>query len=468
MLNDSLELNGPFQDAFNALENSTLNFFLTGKAGTGKSTLLQYFRHNTTKNVAVLAPTGVAAVNVSGQTIHSFFRFKPDITPDTVKSIKLRGDVKKLYASLDTVIIDEISMVRADLLDCIDHFLRLHGPRKSVPFGGVQMILFGDLYQLPPVVTAADKNYLSGIYDGPYFFNAKCINYLDLKLIELEKIYRQREEDFIDLLNGIRDNTLTHKDLNYLNTRHQPEFIPRTGELFIYLTTTNALADKINQQQLDVLRTRPFCFQGEVEGKFEERNLPTQWDLNLKYGAQVMLLNNDPEGRWINGSIGKIISVEDDEDVICVELNDGERVDVTPYTWEMFRFNFDEESESVVSEVVGTFRQFPLKLAWAVTIHKSQGQTFDRVVLDIGNGTFAHGQAYVALSRCTSFDGLVLKKPIQKNHIMLDERVVQFMKDQRAAHHVESIDIVDSEEKISHKERLRRDALKNVKNLISK
>ncbi|MBF0521680.1 MAG: AAA family ATPase [Candidatus Omnitrophica bacterium] len=422
-----IDFNQKFTQAYDLLENTNKNVFITGKAGTGKSTLLKYFRDHTLKNVVVLAPTGVAAVNVQGQTIHSFFRFKPDITPKTVDTIKMRRNQKVLYEKINTLIIDEISMVRADLLDCVDAFLRLHGPYPEEPFGGVQMVFFGDLYQLPPVVTMEDKKIFEGLYASPYFFDAKAYQGLNLEFIEFDKIYRQKEEDFIRLLGAIRNRHATEAHLKELNSRVNPSFQPNENEFYIYLTTTNAIAERINQQHLLQLKTRSYHYDGEVMGKFDEKSLPTYSSLDLKWGAQVMLLNNDPQGRWVNGSIGKVISADESSSMIQVQLSGGKVVDVEPFTWEMFRFFYDEETERVESESVGSFRQYPLKLAWAVTIHKSQGQSFSKVVVDIGYGTFAHGQAYVALSRCTSFDGLVLLRPIRKEHILLDNRVVEFM-----------------------------------------
>ena len=420
------------------LENGSRNIFITGKAGTGKSTLLQYFRDHTTKNVAVLAPTGVAAVNIKGQTIHSFFRFKPDITPEGVHSVRIRRVQKELYRKIEAIIIDEVSMVRADLLDCVDIFLRLHGRDRMAAFGGVQMVFIGDLYQLSPVVTQAERGIFKDVYPSPYFFDSKIYREMNgadqhprkVEFIELKKIYRQKEEEFIKLLGTIRNCSATQEHLKALNARYIPDFKPRKDDFYVYLTTTNAMADRINQERLDELEGRSYYYEGTLAGEFGSRNLPTHEVLELKIGAQVMLLNNDPGGRWINGSIGKIIEVLDEGKIVAVELSEGGIVDVTPFEWEMFRFFFNEDTESLESESVGSFTQHPLKLAWAVTIHKSQGKTFDKAIVDVGAGTFAHGQAYVALSRCVSFDGLVLKKPILQRHILLDDSVVNFMSSQ--------------------------------------
>lgn len=435
-----IEFNAEFAKAYDSLENGTGNIFITGKAGTGKSTLLQYFRDHTVKNVVVLAPTGVAAVNIKGQTIHSFFRFKPNITPEGVDAIKIRRTQKALYQKVDTIIIDEVSMVRADLMDCIDAFLRLHGKKRMVPFGGVQLVFIGDLYQLPPVVPRNEQGIFRDVYNSPYFFDSNIFQELNgngndqhpqrFQIIELKKIYRQKEEDFIKLLGTIRNKTATEANLKALNKRHIPDFIPDDNDFYIYLTTTNAVADRVNHQRLKELQREPYCYEGSVTGKFESRNLPTHQSLELKVGAQVMLLNNDPGGRWINGSIGKIIEIVKEGKIVTVELSDEQIVEVVPYQWEMFRFFFNEDTEALESESVGSFTQYPLRLAWAVTIHKSQGKTFSKVIVDIGNGAFAHGQTYVALSRCTNFEGLILKRPILQRHIILDDDVVRFMESQ--------------------------------------
>lgn len=426
----NIEFNQKFAFCYNLLENDIQNIFVTGKAGTGKSTLLQYFREHTSKKIVVLAPTGVAAVNIKGQTIHSFFCFRPDITPDKVYSIRLHRAQKRLYESLDAIVIDEISMVRSDLLDCIDAFLRMYGKKKNVPFGGIQMIFFGDLYQLPPVVTQREQSIFSDVYPSPYFFDSKSYHCLQLKIIELDKIYRQKDEEFIQLLGGIRNRTFSRWDMVVLNQRLKPDFQIPEGEYYISLTTTNAIADRINDEQLSKLSSKLCEHEGDLAGDFKESDLPTHLNLKLKESAQVMMLNNDPQGRWINGSIGKVTYLNEEgfgEDSIEVQLHNGLVVEVKPVTWEIFRFLYNEESQSIQSESVGSFTQYPIKLAWAVTIHKSQGKTFDKVIVDIGRGTFSHGQIYVALSRCTTLGGVVLRRPIYDHHVLLDQRVVDFM-----------------------------------------
>ncbi len=430
------------------MEGTDRHVFITGKAGTGKSTLLELWRSQTLKRIAVLAPTGVAALNVRGQTIHSFFGFKPDITPDAVRKISKAKARDAIYRNLDAVVIDEVSMVRADLLDCVEKFLRLNGPRPKEWFGGLQMIFIGDLYQLPPVVTGRERGLfagasapgrgrdpaagLSGRYESPYFFSAKIFGELtfDMEFVELEKVYRQTDAAFIDLLNAIRNRSIDDGQIVHLNSRCRPSFSPPDGEFYITLTSTNDLAAVRNREKLAALPGRVRRYEGFIQGEFDRSSLPTEETLELKPGAQVMLLTNDRKGRWVNGTIGrvaKIVKVPDDDDIVCVDLPDAGRVELSTNTWDLFRFRYEAESDRIESESVGSFTQYPLRLAWAVTIHKSQGKTFDRVVIDIGRGAFAHGQVYVALSRCTSFEGIVLKTPIRKSHIWMDWRIVRFL-----------------------------------------
>jgi ATP-dependent DNA helicase PIF1 len=432
MLNYSeLDFNEEFAAAFEALENTGRHIFITGKAGTGKSTLLQYFRQKTAKNLAVLAPTGVAAVNIKGQTIHSFFNFKPDVTPESVGDIPVRKRKRKMYQELGVVVIDEVSMVRADLMDCIDIFLRLYGPFFDRPFGGIQMIFFGDLFQLPPVVGQGEQDIFKTHYATPYFFSAKVFASLDFNIMPLKKIYRQKDENFIRLLNAVREDSVESHHWEELNRRLKPGHQFSAEEFYIVLTTTNALAEKVNNQRLQSLPGVPKIYNGAVSGEFERKSLPAPEALELKAGAQVMMLSNDPDKRWVNGSLGKItdiIAVSGGDDVVMVELESGSEVDVTRHTWEIYQYYFDEVGKSLASKVIGYFTQYPLKPAWAVTIHKSQGQTFERVIIDVGWGTFSHGQMYVALSRCTTLEGIVLKQPLARRHILMDERVLQFMK----------------------------------------
>ncbi len=423
-----IDINEQFRCALEIMEDTDRNIFITGRAGTGKSTLLEYFRNTTKKKVVVLAPTGVAALNVKGQTIHSFFRFKPGIIPDRVKKLRSSNANRSVYHKMDAIIIDEVSMVRADLLDCIDRFLRLNGPEADKPFGGIQMAFIGDLYQLPPVVTGGEKTFFQSLYETPYFYGAQVFDSFDMEFVELEKIYRQHDEQFITMLNGIRNNSVTEEDLKLLNERYQPEFEPPPDDFYICLTTTNRLAEEINSKRLAELKSRLYTFTGSIEGDFGQEYLATKIDLQCKVGAQVMMLNNDTEGRWVNGSIGKITDITQNikgEAIIIAKLADGDEVEITPFTWKIFRFFV--EAGGLQSEVIGTFTQYPLMLAWAVTIHKGQGKTFDRVIIDIGRGTFAHGQMYVALSRCTTLGGIVLKKPALKKHIWTNYQVMDFL-----------------------------------------
>lgn len=421
-----VELNQRFSEALQVMERTEKCVFITGRAGTGKSTLLTWFRQTTSKKIVVLAPTGVAALNVKGQTIHSFFGFKPDITVDKIK--KRKSTKQSVYQTIETIVIDEISMVRADLLDCVDRFMRLNGRDETKSFGGVQMIFIGDLYQLPPVITGEEKLTFQKLYKTPYFYSARVFDGFKMEILELEKVYRQRDQGFLDILNAIRNDSITPEGLNLLNKRCLPDEMPPTDAGYICLTTTNAAAGEINQSRLAGLRCRPHRFTAEIDGKFSREYYPTAIELEVKTGAQVMLLNNDVRGRWVNGSIGRIVGIEkkDAEYIIRTELSDGHQVEITPHTWEIFRFLV--EGGQLKSEAAGSFTQYPLMLAWAVTIHKSQGKTFDQVIVDLGRGAFACGQTYVALSRCTTMEGLILKKPILKRHVMTDYRVMDFLK----------------------------------------
>ena len=301
-----IELNAEFKQALELMENSSKSVFVTGRAGTGKSTLLTHFCETTRKKVVILAPTGVAALNVKGQTIHSFFKFRPNMTPERVRKLRARDDGKNIYKQLDAIVIDEISMVRADLLDCVDRFLRLNGPLENKPFGGIQMIFIGDLYQLSPVVTSSDKEIFSTLYKTPYFYGAHVFEFFEMEFVELQKVYRQHDEKFIDLLNSVRNNTITEKGLALLKQRYDPQFEPAPGDFYVYLTTTNAMAETINTAQLAKQDSPPIIFTGEIEGEFGKENLPTAIDLKIKPGAQIMMLNNDIQGRWVNGSIGEV------------------------------------------------------------------------------------------------------------------------------------------------------------------
>ena len=421
-------LNERFKSALSVMEDTNKNIFITGKAGTGKSTLLSYFCAMTDKKPVVLAPTGVAALNVKGQTIHSFFNFYVDVTPQSIRAGKKKPRDPKLYKKLKTIIIDEVSMLRADMLDCIDEFLRLYGPHEDLPFGGVQMIFIGDLYQLPPVVSRDEQPIFEGHYETPYFFSAHVLREEPPEIIELDKVYRQKEQVFVDLLNNIRNNSLREAGLRQLNSRYGIKEVDEKTGRFITLTATNAKADEINNAQLVALKGRIHSNKAVTEGTFTKEYFPTAPELTYKIGAQVMMLNNDADRRWVNGSIGCIEAVEHDaegDEYLIIRLADTKkRVDVRPHSWEVYRTGL--EQGALVTVPVGTFTQYPFRLAWAITIHKSQRKTFDHVVIDIGHGTFAAGQMYVALSRCTTFDGIILKSPIRAHHIRTDERIAEF------------------------------------------
>ncbi|MDO8592499.1 MAG: AAA family ATPase [bacterium] len=433
-----IEINSEFQRAWEIMENTSHNVFITGRAGTGKSTLLKYWRDRTKKKIVVLAPTGVAALNVNGQTIHSFFGFKPDITLSKVKRLK-KGFGKKieLYKKLDAIVIDEISMVRADLLDSVEQFMRFNGPNPRLPFGGAQMIFIGDLYQLPPVVSSRDREaFASARYASPYFFSSRVFAPgalfdagLPMDFVELEKVYRQTDGDFIALLNSIRNNSAAAKEIAALNQRYDNNFKSSANDCYIYLTATNDAARLVNEQKLTELKTKEYVFNADISGKFEANSYPTDERLRVKAGAQVMLLNNDAAGRWVNGTIGRVVDIKNGAagKIIEVLMPGGETEPVIPHEWDIFSYLYDNKTGQIETDTVGTFTQYPLRLAWAVTIHKSQGKTFDKVIVDVGRGTFAHGQMYVALSRCTSFGGLVLKQKLEKRHILMDWKVVQFL-----------------------------------------
>ena len=418
-----LELSNAFKHALDLMEKTSKNIFITGKAGTGKSTLLQLFRNSTRKKIVVLAPTGVAALNVRGQTIHSFFGFpaKP-IEPHEIK--KRRNN--KLYKALDTIIIDEISMVRADLFDNIDVFLRKNREINQ-PFGGVQVIVFGDMFQLPPVIASEVESLkFQSFYETPYFFSANTFQVgFTMEYFELTKVYRQEGRHFLRLLEAVRLNRIDEDDLADLNERYDPNFSPPF--YFITLSPRNRTVDAINNRKLAQLDEVEFSYNASVKGKFDPRRFPTEHILKLKKGAQVIFVRNDVEEKqYVNGTIGKIVNLTPNN--IEVEVNDRgntKTIKVSKAEWEVLKYKLSE-NQKIETEVVGAFKQYPLRLAWAITIHKSQGKTFDRVIIDMGGGAFEHGQTYVALSRCRSLEGIVLKQKIRMRDIIVDEKIVQF------------------------------------------
>jgi len=424
MNTENIEINEKFKKAFDFVENTTKPLFVTGKAGTGKSTLLKLIREQTRKQVVVVAPTGVAAVNIKGQTIHSFFGFKPDVTLDKARDIAKKANTK-VYKSMELLIIDEISMVRADLFDCIDQFLRI--VRKSFePFGGVQLLIIGDLFQLPPVLTNQDRDHILSTYASPYFFSAHVMKEIGFSVLSLDKIYRQSDLQFVTLLNKIRENSIEEQDLEILNKQVVTENYDIGNA--ICLTTTNDRAEVINKQKMWSISAEEIDFKGKFTGEYEKSAAPVDEILSLKLGAQVMLVTNDAMGRWVNGTIGTVIQLEQDREgeLIRVQLQDGQVIDVFENTWEMYEFTIDEKTEKVMSKSIGTFSQYPLKLAWAMTIHKSQGKTFDSVVIDLGRGAFAPGQVYVALSRAKTLQGIRLLSPVRRRDIWTDKRIVAY------------------------------------------
>jgi len=430
-----IELNDEFKKALDLMENSDRHVFITGKAGTGKSTLLEYFKNTTKKNAVFLAPTGVAAIRIGGQTIHSFFGFKPGITVDDIKNENFTvynssENIFKAFKRLQTVVIDEVSMLRADLLDCIDALLRLRRKDNS-PFGGVQMIFIGDPYQLPPVVPSAEAEIFTKVYQSPYFFDAHVFKEIDLDFVELKKVYRQKDDKFIEILNRIRNNKVTDEDIEILNSRVVDENV-QDDTFAIYLTSLNESAAKINNKKLSELPGKEYFFEATIYGDIPKDMYPTDEVLVLKEGAQIMLLNNDSQGRWINGTIGrieKIVISDDEEDPthLVVRLSDGKKYDVYRKSWDVIQYYYDSSAKKINSRSIGTFIQFPVRLAWAITVHKSQGLTFDNIVIDKSRGMFAPGQMYVALSRATSLNGVRLVKPIKKTDIFVDRRIVMFM-----------------------------------------
>lgn len=419
---EPLSLSEEHRYALDQMEHSNEHLFITGRAGTGKSTLLQLFARTTRKRIAKLAPTGIAALNVRGQTIHSFFGFPPKLID---KADIRRHRNYRLYQNVDVIIIDEISMVRVEMIDNIDWFLRINRGINQ-PFGGIQMIFFGDLFQLPPVIaTRVERDFLVENYESQYFFSAHVFQEeTNFEMIELNTVYRQDERHFINILDNIRLNEIDEYDLMDLNERHVEEAIDE--EFIITLSSRNALVNEINRQKLAEISEPEYRFLAQVTGNFSTSAFPAELALKLKLGAQVMFVKNDPEKKFVNGTIGKISMINDDEIIVNIKNRQEEtvKIKVPKLQWEIQKYTIKEDK--IITDIVGTFDQFPLRLAWAITIHKSQGKTFDKVIIDIGTSAFEYGQTYVALSRCRTLDGIFLKRKITPRDVFVDDKVVEY------------------------------------------
>lgn len=443
-----MERNDELRIAWDFVENTGRSIFLTGKAGTGKTTFLKAVVEKSRKRSIVVAPTGVAAINAGGMTIHSFFQLplSPFVPEAQIKSkFDFGREKRKIISSIDLLIIDEISMVRADLLDAIDSVLRRYRDRYQ-PFGGVQLLMIGDLAQLTPVVTPEDERLLKPYYDTPYFFGSKALAQTEYVTIQLEKVYRQQDDMFISILNHIRDGKPTAEDLALLNSRVMPT-LSRSEESYIRLTTHNNLANNYNDNELRKLPSRSFLFHAEIEGTFPKYSYPTGETLELKVGAQVMFVKNDPtaERRYYNGRIGHVTYVDDHRILVLCE-GDSNAIEVEPLEWENTRYTLNPETREIETDVQGVFKQYPLRLAWAITIHKSQGLTFDHAIID-ANQSFAPGQVYVALSRCRTLEGLALAQPLQERSIISDEHVNSYIdhQEQEAEKSIEQLPTLKEE-----------------------
>lgn len=428
-----------FQNALSLIQFTNQSVFLTGKAGTGKSTFLRYVCKNVKKKHVVLAPTGISAINVEGSTLHSFFKLPfyplipddPKFSPRKIRDfLKYRKSHIKLLKEVELIIIDEISMVRADIIDFIDRVLRVYCGNMRVPFGGKQMLFVGDVFQLEPVVKSDERDILSRYYPNPFFFSAHVFGEMQLVSIELRKVYRQRDLAFITALDHIRENKISELELKLLNTRCiEGECVRHEMDDTAYnivLATRRDNVDYTNQSELDRLPEKSVVFDGTIRGEFPETSLPTLLHLELKKGAQVIFVKNDQEKRWVNGTLGTITEMDEEHRVLEVVTEEGELVTVGPDVWSNTRYTLNEKEHKIEEEEIGTFTQFPVRLAWAITIHKSQGLTFKNVTVDFSGGTFAGGQAYVALSRCTSLEGLTLKRPLTRSDIFVRPEIVSF------------------------------------------
>ena len=439
MNTEELDLeNKEWQQALQIIQFTRRSLFLTGKAGTGKSTFLRYIAKNTKKKHVILAPTGIAAINAGGQTLHSFFKlpFHPLLPNDTRynarnirKTLKYSGVTTKMLRELELIIIDEISMVRADIIDFIDKVLRIYCRNMREPFGGKQLLLVGDIFQLEPVVKEDEWRLMQPFYTSAYFFSAKIWQEMQLVSIELRKVYRQNDSQFIGILDRIRENAATTADIQAINSRVGAVSNVSAGadSFEVTLATRRDTVDYINDQQLSALDGTTSMFKGTIQGEFPLTSLPAPMELEVKPGAQVIFVKNDKEKRWVNGTIGVVTGIDEEEGLICVVDEDGNEHDVVREIWENIRYTFDEKEQKIVEEQLGVFIQFPLRLAWAITVHKSQGLTFRRVKIDFsGGGAFAGGQTYVALSRCTSLQGITLEEPIRPTDIFVRPEVLAF------------------------------------------
>lgn len=428
--------NKEFQDALQLITHTRQSVFQTGKAGTGKSTFLKYICNHTKKKYVVLAPTGIAAINAGGVTLHSFFKlpFRPMLPDDPDLSLshgrifeffKYPKEKRKIIAEVDLIIIDEISMVRADIIDCVDRILRVYSGNMRLPFGGKQLLFVGDVFQLEPVVPSDQKEILSLFYASPFFFSARVFKDINLVPIELQKVYRQTDSVFINILDRIRNNAARKQELDTLNGRYFPSFEPQNEDMYITLATRRDQVDFINEKKLAELPGEEYVSVGKIEGDFPESSLPTQLNLSIKEQAQVIFIDNDYERRWVNGTIGMVSGIDENGNVYVL-LESGVEHLVEPTSWRNYKYKYNEKEKRIEEEIVGTFEQLPIRLAWAITVHKSQGLTFSRVVVDLTGGVFAGGQTYVALSRCTSLEGLVLKSKISSRDIFIRKEIVEF------------------------------------------
>ena len=432
-----IDLDNPeLQNALQIIQYTRHSLFLTGKAGTGKSTFLRYIAAHTKKKHIILAPTGIAAINAGGSTLHSFFKipFHPLLPNDSMFSVRnIRNTLKynsekiKIIREVELIIIDEISMVRADIIDFIDKVLRIYSRNMREPFGGKQLLLVGDIYQLEPVVREEDRRLLSPFYRSSFFFDAKVFEYFQLVSIELRKVYRQSDPVFISILDHIRTSQVPMSDLQKLNQRVGARLDESDSKLAITLSTRRDTVDYINDSQLKLLPGEPTLFRGNIQGEFPENSLPTPMELYLKTGVQIIFIKNDIEHQWVNGTLGTIIGFDEDDDAkIYVRTENGQDVMVEPAAWSNMRYHFNEVEKKIEEEEIGRYEQYPLRLAWAITVHKSQGLTFNQVKIDFTGGVFAGGQTYVALSRCTSLEGISLQEPIRQNEVFVRNEVKQF------------------------------------------